>query len=109
MDDEQSPTRARSIWRRKPKNPSEDELRVWVDPELASGVDAGIGQEAGVDQSTGEVLYYYDLRTKQVLEGPRGSWQYRLGPYESPYDAARALSIAKQRNIEWEKQNKAWR
>jgi len=112
----------------KPKNPREDELRVWVDPETATGLAAGIGQEATVDQtgpaephadsssggssgssSSKELLYYYDLRTKQVLEGPRGSWQHRLGPYQSPYDAARAIHIARERNMEWEKQNKAWR
>ena len=99
-------------------------MRVWVPPE-----DSDFGQEGGVDQiepapvaagahaaesapadqHATSIFYYYDLRTGQVLEGPKGSWQHRLGPYHSPYEAGRALHIARERNAEWERQEKAWR
>ena len=53
--------------------------------------------------------YYYDLRTGQVMYGPKGSWQHRLGPYKTPHEAKAALEIARERNKAWDKQSLAWR
>jgi len=118
------------------RNPSEDEMRVWVDPATTQNISAGGGANVltppGVVSGTAgavpgsnsidadavlsrkpphpsSIFYYYDLRTGHVLEGPKGSWQYRLGPYDTPYEAANALEIARERNAQWERQNKAWR
>lgn len=50
--------------------------------------------------------YYYNVKTKQVEEGPVSPVEDRMGPYASREDAARAFEIAAERNEKWEEEDK---
>ncbi|MDR2703308.1 MAG: hypothetical protein LBB58_03050 [Cellulomonadaceae bacterium] len=114
-------------WFRHKKVPPAPEFKVWVDPNSPEGVAASVAAGAGsgsmidaLGRPHEEVyntepehpdsrFFYYDLRTGQVLEGPKGSWQHRLGPYKTPYEAREALEIARERNLAWDRQTMAWK
>ncbi|WP_018024540.1 hypothetical protein [Corynebacterium ulceribovis] len=52
--------------------------------------------------------WYYDLETGEVSDQLIGSWETRLGPYDSYEEAKHALDIAKQRNEAADDKEKAW-
>lgn len=52
--------------------------------------------------------YYYNLETGKVERGLVSDWTDRLGPYRTHDEAANALQRAKERNEEWEDQDREW-
>ncbi|MFB7271936.1 hypothetical protein [Streptomyces sp. NPDC056244] len=46
--------------------------------------------------------WYYCLRHRTVEEGPQCRAADRFGPYPTPEEASQAMSIAQERNLEWE-------
>lgn len=52
--------------------------------------------------------FYYNLRTKQVEEGPLSPVHERMGPYDSREEAQHALEIAEKRNEQWEEDDREW-
>lgn len=46
--------------------------------------------------------WYYCIQHQKVEEGPECPAKDRLGPYTSPAEAAHAMEIARERNLEWE-------
>ena len=51
-------------------------------------------------------MAYWWCLNHQRVEGDEGcAHQFRLGPYETEAEAARALDKAKERNKEWEAQD----
>lgn len=41
--------------------------------------------------------WYFNLSTGEVSQGKAGSWENRMGPYDSEVEAHKALEIARQR------------
>lgn len=52
--------------------------------------------------------FYYNLETGEVEEGRLSEGLHRMGPYASREDAMRALSRARDRNLKWEEEDRAW-
>ncbi|GAA4432928.1 hypothetical protein GCM10023169_39270 [Georgenia halophila] len=52
--------------------------------------------------------WYYDLGTKQVVQGKVRGATNRMGPYASAEEAAQAMKHADERNEEWTEEEKAW-
>ncbi len=52
------------------------------------------GTEAGEYPNT---EYWYNERTGEVEEGPQSLAVYRIGPFDTPEEAARALEIVSER------------
>lgn len=42
--------------------------------------------------------WYYNPATGEVTQGKEGSWDDRMGPYDSEAEARNAIDIAQQRN-----------
>ncbi|WP_246389016.1 hypothetical protein [Corynebacterium incognita] len=42
--------------------------------------------------------WYYNPSTGEVTQGKEGSWDDRMGPYDSEAEARNAIDIAQQRN-----------
>lgn len=55
-------------------------------------------------EDTGE-KYYFNLRTREVEQGPQSIWADRLGPYDTYDEAVKALDRAKERNEIWDEQD----
>jgi hypothetical protein len=55
-----------------------------------------------------ERKFWFNLTTGQVEEGQQSSWEHVMGPYATREEAARALDIAKQRNQDWEEDDREW-
>ncbi len=55
-----------------------------------------------------EPKYYYNISTGQVEEGQQSDAFNVMGPYNTREEAAAALAKAKQRNEEWEAEDRAW-
>ena len=53
--------------------------------------------------------WYYDLATGQVSNELIGSWETRLGPYESYEAAKHALDIARERNEAEDDKDRNWK
>ncbi len=49
--------------------------------------------------------YYFNTKTGQVVKGGLFSWWNKMGPYDTPQDAARALDIARERTQTWDEQS----
>ena len=55
--------------------------------------------------------YYYNVTTGQVEHGLVSGVTHRMGPYDTPEEAARALETARERNLAWEEEDareRAW-
>ncbi|CAL9547584.1 MULTISPECIES: hypothetical protein [Streptomyces] len=52
--------------------------------------------------------WYYCLKHQKVEEGPECPAKDRLGPYDTPGEAARAIETARTRDEEWRKDPR-WR
>lgn len=58
-----------------------------------------------------EHKYYYNVATGQVERGLVSGVTHRMGPYDTPEEAARALETARARNAAWEEEEareRAW-
>ena len=53
--------------------------------------------------------YWYNTESGQVEEGKRSSWTNLLGPFATRAEAEQALSTAKARNEEWDREDEEWR
>lgn len=51
--------------------------------------------------------YYFNVRTRQVEQGPRSQAVDRLGPYDTYAEATQALERARARSVEWDEQDEA--
>ncbi len=58
--------------------------------------------------TTGEVEYFYNTRTRMVEKGRQSSWEHLMGPYPTHQEAENALSTARERTEEWDEQDKEW-
>lgn len=45
-----------------------------------------------------DLKWYFNPQTGDVTQGPEGSWEERMGPYDSREEAAAALATAEARN-----------
>lgn len=52
--------------------------------------------------------WYYNTATGEVELGPQSPMQNRLGPYPTKEAAEDALKIARERNKQWEDQDREW-
>lgn len=52
--------------------------------------------------------FYFDPATGEVNQGKTGSWENRMGPYDTEAEAREALKTAAERNEEFDEQDKAW-
>ncbi|WP_448853808.1 hypothetical protein [Corynebacterium frankenforstense] len=52
--------------------------------------------------------FYFDPSTGEVTQGKTGSWENRMGPYDTEAEAREALKTAAERNEEFDEQDKAW-
>ena len=52
--------------------------------------------------------FYFDPSTCEVTQGETGSWENRMGPYDTEAEAREALKTAAERNEEFDEQDKAW-
>lgn len=52
--------------------------------------------------------YYYNLETGEVEEGRITEGLNRMGPYASREEALQALSLARERNLRWEEEDREW-
>lgn len=58
-----------------------------------------------------EHKYYYNTKTGEVERGLVSGVTHRMGPYDTPEEAANALAIARARNLQWEDEEareRAW-
>ncbi len=55
-------------------------------------------------EGTGE-KFYFNLRTREVEQGPQSIWADRLGPYDTYAEASRALDRAKERTAAWDEED----
>lgn len=55
-----------------------------------------------------EHAYYYNTETGEVEHGMISSFTNRLGPYPTREAALHAKEIARERNHEWDLENKEW-
>jgi hypothetical protein len=62
---------------------------------MTEGVDVDLGLE-------GEDLWWYNLRTQRVEQGPGDPNSERMGPYASRAEAETALERARSRNEAWD-------
>ena len=46
-------------------------------------------------------MFWYNERTREVEEGPQSIALYRIGPFSTREEAARALEIVAERAREW--------
>lgn len=53
--------------------------------------------------------YFYNLETHQVEEGRLSDGLHLMGPYPTREAAANALAHARERNEEWEEEDRRWR
>ncbi len=53
--------------------------------------------------------YYFNTRTREVERGSQSSWHHLMGPYDTAEEAQNALTIAQERNEEWEEEDKEWK
>lgn len=53
--------------------------------------------------------YYFNTRTHAVEHGRQSDWEYLLGPYATPEEAAKALLTAKNRSKTWDEDDREWR
>ena len=51
--------------------------------------------------------WYYNTKSKQVERGRISNWFNRMGPYETPELAAKALEQAANRNEQWDEEDRA--
>ncbi|WIM67031.1 hypothetical protein QP027_07805 [Corynebacterium breve] len=51
--------------------------------------------------------YFYNPKTGEVTQGKEGSWDDRMGPYDTEQEARDALKIAEARNQQAEAQEEA--
>ena len=51
--------------------------------------------------------FYFNPSTQEVSQGKEGSWDDRMGPYDTREEAEQALETAKQRNKIAEAQDEA--
>ena len=49
--------------------------------------------------------FYFNVRTRQVEQGPVSPAKDRLGPYDSHDEATKALDLARSRSVEWDEQD----
>ncbi|MFJ3215003.1 hypothetical protein ACIPLC_03655 [Kitasatospora sp. NPDC086801] len=52
--------------------------------------------------------WFYCIKHGKVEEGPECPAKDRLGPYDSPEEAAHALQLADERNREWRQGDERW-
>lgn len=52
--------------------------------------------------------YFYNTRTKMVEKGRLSSWEYLMGPYDTPEQAENAIEIARKRNAAWDDDDAKW-
>lgn len=57
----------------------------------------------------GKSKYWYNLKTGEVERGRISLWSQRMGPYDTPEEAAAALERAAERNQEWEDEDEEYR
>jgi hypothetical protein len=62
-----------------------------------------------LDAAAAKREFYYLLKTAEVVEGPQGSWQNRMGPYPTRQAAAEALKNARRRDAAWEEQTRSYK
>ncbi|AAZ55007.1 hypothetical protein JCM3263A_09410 [Thermobifida fusca] len=56
----------------------------------------------------GEDKWWYSLKTGKVERGPGSPTKDRLGPYPDRASAEAALERARQRNEQWEEEDREW-
>ena len=63
------------------------------------------------DKSDGDAApqYWYNTLTGEVERGRQSSWTHRMGPYDTPEEAARALETARRRSDSWDEEDREWR
>lgn len=52
--------------------------------------------------------FYFNVKTRQVEEGPQSDYTHRMGPYATREEAEAALSNAKSRNEAWDQDDQQW-
>ena len=52
--------------------------------------------------------WYFDPKTGSVTQGKEGSWDDRMGPYDTREEAAHALDIAAARNAAADEEDDDW-
>ncbi|MDO5662408.1 MAG: SPOR domain-containing protein [Brachybacterium sp.] len=52
--------------------------------------------------------YYFNIVTHQVEEGRQSHGSDLMGPYASREEAARALENARERNVQWDDEDREW-
>lgn len=53
--------------------------------------------------------FYFNVKTKQVEEGPVSDWVERIGPYPTREAAEEALVTAQRRNAQGDQADEIWR
>lgn len=53
--------------------------------------------------------YYLNTRTGEVEKGKHSGWRDRMGPYATAEEAVRAFEIARERNVQFEADEKKWK
>ena len=53
--------------------------------------------------------YYYDVKTGRVVKGGILSWWNKMGPYDTPEAAARALETARERTQNWDEADRTFK
>jgi hypothetical protein len=61
------------------------------------------------DDAGKQPRFWFNVTTGEVEEGQQSSWEHVMGPYATREEAARALEIAKQRNQDWDDDDREWR
>ena len=51
--------------------------------------------------------FYFNVRTREVEQGPRSMAKDRMGPYNTYAEAAQALDRARARSVAWEEEERA--
>lgn len=57
---------------------------------------------SGLTDDSTDRQYYFNVRTGAVEQGYVSGVTHRMGPYDTPEEASRALEIARERNARWE-------
>ncbi|AZA14007.1 hypothetical protein ACFPVT_07775 [Corynebacterium choanae] len=61
--------------------------------------------------SNADDKWYYNLETKEVVQGKQIGWTDRMGPYDTREEAEHALQIAHERNEQadaYDEQDESW-
>lgn len=52
--------------------------------------------------------FYFNVKTRQVEQGPQSDYTNRMGPYATRAEAEAALATAQKRNESWDESDEKW-